>query len=1022
MREKLKYLIPVIVIVSLVLPKPAFAFLGTGIFDFFNTALEGVEEISGPIAGFLVVLFLFYVAGLGSLFLSSYLLQLVLGNIQWLSVTNNPMVLSGWGFVAGITNMFFILIFVFIALATILKIETLAAKKLLPKLLLVALLVNFSLIFVGAMIDVSNIFYATIIGGDTDLIPEIFSALTGSGESILNNIIEQLIVLAIAFIVPIGGPFAQLGLVILMVATGFIGKILIWLIQGMMFFMMSGILLVFVFLFAARIFVLQLLAMVAPIAFLCSVLPQTKKYWDDWLKMVVEWNTFGIVTLLFLVVGLRGANSLLPPAATANIFSFSEATLFWGDLPGHFIYYFFLFVYLVSLLYFSQKYSPQMASMLIGQAKAMGGMIYAKGLKPFGRQVKKAVAGPAAERLAHTEKWGKRMGQRAEMAEKKGKKGQARFMRWAGRQISRTGKAVGVVAKPFKRDLIRYAAKQRKVKTPESWDQMSIAEKQFFVETTRKDSHKLALASKMAGEGIFQKAEGTFQNQMVDIAKSFTGKEDLKEIYGKQIDDIMSALPNKTSMKLELDLAPDDKARSKIEERVNKIVEEIEGFAKIDIGVQEEVKKLEDGGISKQDIAAGIMRMRDQSSASLGKTAKSAVKSLVGRMSLHGMNDRQIRKIVDTHGKSTIDEIFDKPGGLNAVIKNSPGREREILESLYRRSPRTIRFFAKTQAGQAMNFAGLEYMDEGFDNFEKRMNVLTKFSDEDMKRYSEYEKSRLELEKAMKRRKRTPALANLSKVVVNSEKTHPYLKKTWRELQKLRGGKKKGSKKRGSPPPRRPGGPPPGGPGRPPPSPPPFTPGGPGGPPPGAPIPIIGAPIPTTVPPPRTSTPGGPPPGAPIPTTVPPPRRRTLGLKETPGTRQKARELTLKRYGISAKRIEEVAKQRKITKRRAENNLLEEARQKVIKGVSKAQRTTTEKEEFKNFVKGLNFSEEDKRKFFKRFEEAEENKTRKEILEDIKKEFEELEPTKEAKKALRERWERYAELSKYPKEKGENNK
>ena len=388
MKEKLKYLIPVIIITALVFPKPTFAFIGTGIFDYFDTALEGVEEFSGPVAKFILILFLYYVIGLGSLFISCSLLQLVLGNLQWLSVINNPMVLSGWSFVAGITNMFFILIFVFIALATILKIETLAAKKLLPKLLLVALLVNFSLIFVGVMIDVSNIFYATIIGGDTDLIPDIFSVLTGSGEDVMVTIIALISVLLLSFMVPFVSPFAQFGLVVLIVATGFIGQLLIWLIQGMMFFLMSGILLLFVFLFAARIFVLQLLAMVAPIAFLCSVLPQTKKYWDDWLKMVVEWNTFGIVTLLFLVVGLRGADALLPPAATATI-SFSGSTLVWGNIPGYFTYYFFLFVYLVSLLYFSNKYTPQMADMLIRQAKSMGGMIYAKGLKPMGQAATK---------------------------------------------------------------------------------------------------------------------------------------------------------------------------------------------------------------------------------------------------------------------------------------------------------------------------------------------------------------------------------------------------------------------------------------------------------------------------------------------------------------------------------------------------------------------------------------------------------------------------------------------------------
>lgn len=430
MKEKFKYLIPLIIITTLAFPRPAFAIIGTGIFDYFETALGGIEEFSGPVAKFIFNIFLFYVFGLGAVFISSHLLQTVLGDLGLVSIINNTMVRTGWSFVAGLTNMFFILLFVFIALATILKIETFAAKKLLPKLLIVALLVNFSLVFVGIMIDVSNIFYKTIIGGDTSLVPDILSILTGSGEDILVTIIVMVASLIVLFIIPFSSPFAQMGLVVLIVATGFIGYLLVWAVQGMMFFMMSGILLTYVFLFSARTFVLQLLAMVSPIAFLCSVLPSTKKYWDDWLKMVVEWNTFGIVTLLFLVVGLRGANAIFPLEASSPI-SFSGATLFWAPLPAYFSYYFFLFVYLTALLYFSQKYSPQMASMLIGQAKAMGGMIYAKGLKPLGSITKRN-----ATKIAATQE------QREADAEEKKARGESLTRReklqlGAGRIISR---------------------------------------------------------------------------------------------------------------------------------------------------------------------------------------------------------------------------------------------------------------------------------------------------------------------------------------------------------------------------------------------------------------------------------------------------------------------------------------------------------------------------------------------------------------------------------------------------------
>ena len=387
MKGKLKYLIPAIIILGLVFPKPASAVIFTGFFDYFEAAFSGVEEFAAPVAKFLLYIFFYYVAGLGALLISSSLLQMIIENPDWLSVSanNNPLVFSGWTFIAGLTNMFFILLFVFIALATILKIETFAAKKLLPKLLFVAILVNFSLVFVGIPVDISNIFYRTIVSGSKGLVPDILKSLVGSMEAVTANIVTNVILLVVLFIIPVVGPFAQLGLVIAIISTNFIGMIVIWLVQGMMCFLMSGVLITYVFLFIARNYVIQFLAMLAPIAFICMVLPNTKKFWDDWLKMLVEWNTFGVVTLLLLIIGLRSLDSvMLGPGGPTSIdlnYYFPSALLFWQNIPAFITYYLFLFVYLTSLLYFSRKYTPELGAFLIQQAKSMGTVIMQQGMK-----------------------------------------------------------------------------------------------------------------------------------------------------------------------------------------------------------------------------------------------------------------------------------------------------------------------------------------------------------------------------------------------------------------------------------------------------------------------------------------------------------------------------------------------------------------------------------------------------------------------------------------------------------------
>lgn len=71
-------------------------------------------------------------------------------------VGNSPGLLAAWGIVRDIGNMLLLFGFIFIGLATILDLHTYAAKKALPRLIIFAILMNFSLFAAEAVIDVSN--------------------------------------------------------------------------------------------------------------------------------------------------------------------------------------------------------------------------------------------------------------------------------------------------------------------------------------------------------------------------------------------------------------------------------------------------------------------------------------------------------------------------------------------------------------------------------------------------------------------------------------------------------------------------------------------------------------------------------------------------------------------------------------------------------------------------------------------------------------------------------------------------
>ena len=78
--------------------------------------------------------------------------------------SNNPsLVPQLWSFARNLANLGIIIGMIFMAIATILRIEKYSWKKMLPKLVLVALLVNFSLVITGIFVDISNYISISVI-------------------------------------------------------------------------------------------------------------------------------------------------------------------------------------------------------------------------------------------------------------------------------------------------------------------------------------------------------------------------------------------------------------------------------------------------------------------------------------------------------------------------------------------------------------------------------------------------------------------------------------------------------------------------------------------------------------------------------------------------------------------------------------------------------------------------------------------------------------------------------------------
>lgn len=427
MLKKAKIFIPLIVIAILLLPKPAHAFFLEDVFAFFDSAMSGIEEAAGPIAAFTIKAAAVYAVGIIALGSSIQILQWEINNPQWLSVQHNQMVTAGWSFTSGLANMFLILIFIIIAFSLILKLENFQIKKILPRLIIVALLLNFSMVFIGMFIDVSNIFYNTFLHGNENVLSQAFASITGGIANVITSLVIMIVAWGGLFFIPFTAPFAQLALV-LGVGAFLLPNIAIWTFQLVCAFLLSGVLFLYIFLFAARVFVIQILAIVAPLAFLCLILPQTEKYWQAWLKNLIQWSLLGIVLLFLLMLGLGLTNSLMP-AGLGSIQGSSVPGLAWASVKDYFVYYFFLFIYLVIVAAVAKRAIPTAAQMIMTQVGSYAKMAWGMGLKPLG----KAVWGQTQRAAARSEAM-QRWAQRQALAERPTGLGRVALPIWAMRK------------------------------------------------------------------------------------------------------------------------------------------------------------------------------------------------------------------------------------------------------------------------------------------------------------------------------------------------------------------------------------------------------------------------------------------------------------------------------------------------------------------------------------------------------------------------------------------------------------
>ncbi len=283
------------ILAMLVFITPLFAH--AAIWDIFSptmiltSVLRGIAYILSFIFGILFMIANFFV-GIAMNF-----------NSQILS-SSNALVVVGWKISRDIANLGFVLLIIIIAFATILRIQSYGAKKLLPMLIGAAIIVNFSLTISGVFIN----FAGTLSQSFLDKMgarPGDYSAFTDSLASAFGP--QRL------FLPPDnppppdpseqGGAWTGFSAAIL-ISIGNLAFITVFsLIASMVMFLLAGMLMI-------RFIVLSFLLIIAPIAWLFWVFPALRHLFSKWWNTFFQWVFFQPAMLFFIYLSILSLSFL----------------------------------------------------------------------------------------------------------------------------------------------------------------------------------------------------------------------------------------------------------------------------------------------------------------------------------------------------------------------------------------------------------------------------------------------------------------------------------------------------------------------------------------------------------------------------------------------------------------------------------------------------------------------------------------------------------------------------------------
>lgn len=276
-KNHLLAIIIVVVLIALIYPTETYAW------DIFGGVKNAFAKVMWGFTFIGLNLFLWVLQFIGSL----------LESIASIQNFFSDGVNAAWAATRDFANLFFALMLLFIAIATVLDINQYSAKNMLPKFFTVALLINFSKAIVGVFIDISQI-----------IMFEFYNAI---GGNITNNAMS----LSQLFYFHKGVPEGMNG------AEAWMNGAILNMIMIFLIIIMISVFIMGTLTLAIRLVTLWVLISLAPLAFVSIMVPPLRGGYSKWSnslqEQLVKGPTFMFFTWLGFIVLKATTDTLYTP-------------------------------------------------------------------------------------------------------------------------------------------------------------------------------------------------------------------------------------------------------------------------------------------------------------------------------------------------------------------------------------------------------------------------------------------------------------------------------------------------------------------------------------------------------------------------------------------------------------------------------------------------------------------------------------------------------------------------------------